>query len=147
VENAERIVERSLNDLAKIYAFTGQYDSTIFILKKTSFGKESLLMAFALKESGKKAEAKKIVELNRKKTNDRPDPLLPVKLSILDGNYDEAASTFLKADESRFIRVLFDDPIFLKIKDRPEIRSILEKKEARNKEMIKAIEDNKIVIE
>jgi TolB-like protein/class 3 adenylate cyclase/Tfp pilus assembly protein PilF len=147
VENTERIVDRSMNDLAKIYAFTSQYDSTISILKKTSFGKESLLMAFALKESGKKAEAKKIVELNRKKINDRPDPLLPVKLFILEGNYDEAVSSFLKADESRFIRVLLDDPIFLKIKDRPEIRSILEKKEARNREMIKAIEDNKIVIE
>jgi hypothetical protein len=147
VEKNEQIIERSINDLAKIYAFTGQYDSTISLLQKTNSGKESLLMAFALKESGKNAEAKKIIDLNRKKMKDSRDPLAPVKLAILDGNYDEAASSFLKINELRFARALFDDPLFLKIKDRPEIKPYLDKIDTRNKLMIDAITKNKIVID
>ena len=101
----------------------------------------------SFKESGKNEEAKKIIELNRKKLNDHPDPILPVRLAIVDGNYDEATSSFLKADEPRFARALFDDPLFIKIKDRPEIKVYLEKIDARNKQMIDAIMKSKIVID
>jgi len=103
-------------------------------------------LAFALKESGKNTEAKKIIELNREKMKDHPDPFLSARLAILDGNYEEAASSFINADDLRFARALFDDPLFIKIKDRPEIKPYLEKIETKNKQMIDAIMKSKIVI-
>ena len=147
VETNEQILERSMNELAKIFAFTAQYDSSISLLRKTKAGKESLTLAYALQESGKNAEAKKIIELNRKKINEHPDPFLLTRLAIVEGNYDEATSSFLTADEPRFARALFDDPLFIKIKDRPEIKAYLEKIETKNKQMIDAIMKSKIVID
>jgi tetratricopeptide (TPR) repeat protein len=41
VEKNEQILERSINELAKIFAFTAQYDSSISLLRKTKAGKES----------------------------------------------------------------------------------------------------------
>jgi hypothetical protein len=104
-------------------------------------------MALAFKELGKETEAKKMIEQLRKNNLNNPSPVGPIRLAILDADYDKAVKLFLETDDLRLARATFEDPLFIKIENHPEIKLFMSKLDEKNKRMLKSIENKEIVIE